>query len=152
MGYVASSRATLSVLGDFDPALISELLGCEPASTFRHGDPVSSRGLASARHRDHDGWKCEVEVHAPNGPEEAITRLFSQMPENPDVWSRLHERYAVRLWLMLWNEDENTGFELSPQTSAAIAARNLTVSYDIYAFGADEPAAETSAEDRQRPP
>jgi hypothetical protein len=57
------------------------------------------------------------------------------------VWAELAGRYQMDVFCGVFLDHLNEGFELSPATTSALGARQLTVGFDIYGHCEDEESA-----------
>jgi hypothetical protein len=93
-GPVDRWQVGLRVYGEeLDPDHISALLGCQPSSEFRKGDPFPRKGRWL--------WNIDTEERAEKGDvEDGIKLLLARLPSDPGIWVSLTSNYAGRLlWL-----------------------------------------------------
>jgi hypothetical protein len=134
-GPVDETGACVAVYGeDLDPDAVSALLGCSPTSSHRRGDRRGPRSPPYKR----GGWFLQRRGKAPEGPEELVAKLLSQLPEDEAVWLKLDERYEVQVRFGIHMTGWNRGFDLSPDLIAKVARLHARVGFDIYAYGDEE--------------
>lgn len=130
-GVVDETVATLSFQGEeLEPDEITARLGLQPTRAHRKGDAISrwrndphSQGL----------WSFELRTQAPEGPEEALSRLLAMLPADAGLWASLTGRYRARVDLSLVVKAWSRGFEMPAPLIAALAARGLSVWCEVYA-------------------
>ncbi|MBL0159310.1 MAG: DUF4279 domain-containing protein [Bryobacterales bacterium] len=132
-GPVDQWKVTLRVFGDdLDPDHISTLLGCQPSSARKKGDPYprTGRWLLSIDSKD-CGENADVE--------DGIKMLLERLPPNGSTWSSLTSQYRVDVSCGLFLASSNRGFGLSSELSGLLSERNLDVGFDLYATSATQP-------------
>jgi hypothetical protein len=139
-GPIDETRVTLSLHGDdLDPDHVTGLLKCHPSRSHRRGEP-RPRG---AKPWPHGAWLLTVEGKTPTDPDLLVNRLLNALPEDPNLWSALRNRFTIRMGLGLFLDAWNRGFELSAETVARVSRTAGSLGFDIYCEAADdeEPAA-----------
>lgn len=132
-GPVDQWKVTLRVFGgDLDPDDISTLLGCQPSSARKKGDPYprTGRWLLSIESKDF-GENADVE--------DGIRMLLERLPPNGRIWSSLTSLYRVDVSCGLFLNSSNRGFGLSAEVSGLLSERNLNVGFDLYAASPAQP-------------
>lgn len=133
-GPVDRWKVTLRVFGeDLDPDHISSLLGRQPSSAKKRGDPYPKTGrwLYSINSKDCDE-KDDVE--------DGIRMLLEPLPPTGCAWNSLMSMYRVDVSCGLFLASSNRGFGLSPQVSRLLSERNLAVGFDLYIDSPDQTA------------
>jgi hypothetical protein len=74
----------------------------------------------------------------PLDPEALTTALLDQLPEDEPLWVDLAARHRVNLRYGLHMSAWNRGFDLSAPLVARIARIRAEITFDIYAYLADE--------------
>jgi hypothetical protein len=69
------------------------------------------------------------------GPSGNSHAALDELPEDPDVWSRLRATYEVRLTFGLHLDAFNSGFDLAPEVVRRLACTGAIVGFDIYCDG-----------------
>ncbi len=129
-GLVDETEVCLAVHGEnLDPAVVTALLGCSPASAHVRGDRRGPRSPPQKR----GGWFLDVRGKAPEGPEELTVRLLDRLPKEESVWIKLSELHEIQLRFSLHKTGWNRGFEFSPGTAARIALLHARLVFEIYA-------------------
>lgn len=125
-GPVDRWTVALSVHGEeLDPDHISTLLGCEPTSAARRGNPFPRKGR----------WLLEVESEKcgeNDDVEDGIRMLLSRLPSDGDLWVSLTGTYSVRVSCCLFLAAFNRGFAISAEVSKSLSDRNLEIGFDVY--------------------
>lgn len=129
-GLVDLTKISIGVHGpEVDPSVVSELLGVEPTSQHRAGEPrkVGPPWPSGA-------WLFTVEGTPPRGPEEVAEELLAALPppESP-VWEELRSNHRLHLKLAVFPSGWNRGFPLSADVVQRLAAIAGEIDFDIYA-------------------
>jgi hypothetical protein len=125
-GPVDRWRVALRVHGEgLDPDRVSALLGCEPTSAARQGDPFPKKGrwLLKIDSRD-----CDENEDVEDG----IKMLLGRLPSDLAVWIELTNTYAVSVFCGLFLESANRGFGISAEVSKLLSDRNIEIGFDLY--------------------
>jgi hypothetical protein len=129
-GLVDRTEVCLAVYGeDLDPAVVTALVGCSPASAHVRGDRRGPRSPPLRR----GGWFLDVRGERPDGPEELAIRLLERLPKGERVWVELAASYDVEVRFTLHTTGWNRGFELSSRTAARLALLHAQLVFEIYA-------------------
>lgn len=135
-GTVDETRATLVLRGEkLDPDEVSQELNCAPTSSHRKGDRKGPRSSPFPS----GGWSFQVHVKAPAGPDEAIQQLLLRFPSDPSWWERLRSKYSVELWIGIFINAWNRGFEISPAAISTVRDTGASMQWDLYADSPNEP-------------
>ena len=125
-GPVDRWKVALCVHGEeLDPDRISALLGCEPTSAARRGNPFPRKGR----------WILRVESKKcgeSDDVEDGIRILLARLPSDGDVWVSLTGTYSVRVSCGLFLAASNRGFAISADVSKLLSDRNLEISFNVY--------------------
>lgn len=114
-GSVDRSKMTLRVhCPEADRTIVSTLLG--------------SAGTESRRN-----WGLSAPDSAGADLDSQIAWIFSQLTSELTNWRQVSAQYRMDLFCGLFLERRNRGVSLSPQTMAAVAARGISLGFDIYA-------------------
>lgn len=76
-------------------------------------------------------WSLELRGETSTGPDQLIGRLLSRLPTDPEFWAALTVECEVQLRITMNVREWNKGFELSPDTVAAIAGLRTSVIFDV---------------------
>jgi hypothetical protein len=132
-GDVDEVHVTLVFHGDdLDPEEISRLLNCSPTSSHSKGEPRPGLS-ASAGPWTSGAWLLKVEGQAPQTASEVLSELLRMLPDDEALWRELSRRWRVSIWLGVFLEKWNRGFELEAPLIERIARTHASLSFDIYA-------------------
>jgi len=133
-GLVDETSVCLAVYGeDLDPERVTELLGRPPTSSHRRGD----RGPKSPLYK-RGGWFLELRGAAPEGPEELVSKVLRQVPDDEAVWRKLGQLYEVQLRFAFHMTGSNRGFDFPADLVGKVAHLHASLVFDIYAYGEEE--------------
>lgn len=117
---------TLRVHGEeLDPDRISAVLGCEPTSAARRGNPFPRRGR----------WLLAIKSEncaESDDVEDGVRMLLARLPSDADVWIPLTDTYSVSVSCGLFLASSNRGFAISAEVSKMLSDRNLEIGFDVY--------------------
>jgi hypothetical protein len=113
-----------------DPDEISNLLGCQPTSSYRKGDVLPDRRYRSVAQTGM--WRLRGKKTGKLSLEKQIFELFSRLSDDLEVWRKLTSQYHSELFCGLYMESWNREIDFSPDLMAQISARGLTLSLDVY--------------------
>jgi hypothetical protein len=131
-GPVDECRATLAIYSDnLDPDTVSKMLGCSPSHAHRKDD----RRKATSVPFKSGAWFLTVESRAPEGPEEAISKLLGRFPETPEFWQPIVDQYNVSIRVGIHTSGWNRGFGLSPNILAKVGRIGVAIDFDLYFYG-----------------
>ena len=125
-GPVDRWKVTLLVYGEeLDPDRISAVLGCQPSSAQRKGDPFPKKGrwLLEIDSKDYDG-NADVD--------DGIRMLLARLPTDSALWVSLTGTYAVDIFCGIFLASSNRGFGISTEVSRSLSDRNLEIGFDVY--------------------
>jgi hypothetical protein len=129
-GAIDETRIWLGIYGaDLDPDEITQLLGIEPTASHRRGEARRSAGPWPR-----GAWLLKREGARGQEPAQILNATLNELPEDPDVWSRLRATYEVRLTFGLHLDDFNRGFDLAPEVVERLASTGAIVGFDIYRY------------------
>jgi hypothetical protein len=130
MASISEAHASLRFYGDdLDPDYLTARLGAPPSSSARKGDPTGTSGHLTRTGR----WILRVERREPGDLDGQIAEIFANLTEDMAIWAELTAKYRSDLFVSLMLGVSNEGIELSANTLALLAARNISVGLDIYA-------------------
>jgi hypothetical protein len=125
-GPVDRWKVALRVFGeDLDPDHISVLLGCQPSSAQRKGNPFPRKGR----------WLLEIyskDCDENDDVEDGVRMLLERLPSDSGVWVSLTSTYTVDVFCGLFLASSNRGFGISPKVSRLLSDRNLEIGFDVY--------------------
>ena len=125
-GPVDRWKVALRVFGEeLDPDRISVLLGCEPSSAARKGNPFPKKGR----------WLLEIQsddCHENEDLDDGIRMLLARLPSDADLWLSLTNAYAVDMFCGVVLKSSNRGFAISAEVSRLLSDRNLEIGFDVY--------------------
>jgi hypothetical protein len=125
-GPVDRWKVALRVCGEeLDPDHISALLGCQPSSAQRKGNPFPKKGR----------WLLEIdskECGEHDNVDDGIRMLLARLPSDSGVWVSLTSICAVDVFCGLFLASSNRGFGISAEVSRLLSDRNLEIGFDVY--------------------
>jgi hypothetical protein len=132
MAEVSRSEASLRFLGDdLDPHEITTRLGVTPTRGSRKGElfatPLGRKIPSSTGY-----WSIVAPTSKPAAIDEQVMYLLNGTTDDLDTWRDLARRHNAELFVGLFLERGNEGMGIRPETLAAIGARELELSLDIY--------------------
>lgn len=141
MASVHETKVSLRFFGDdLDPDEITRRLGRDPSTGIRKGEKWSVREGVEPRPWPRTGsWRLKAEVCQPGDLEGQIWALLQTLNDDPDIWQELTTRFTADLFCGLFMDGWNEGLSLSPKLMMALAARNLSIGFDIYGQGESSP-------------
>jgi Domain of unknown function (DUF4279) len=131
----------LEIYGDnLDPEHVSSVLGRLPTKAYRKGD-VSPRG---AQYRRTGAWIIDsgkISLTDDNDGEHLFEDWLATLPDNTAAWKCLRESLLVpRVRLVMYTDQMNSEFMLSPIAAQELARRGLSMLVDPYlSLDEDEP-------------
>ena len=129
------ARLCLRVCGDdLDPDAVSRALSRQPSRSQRKGEPVLPPVGGVKRTARTGSWLLYHPVGAEGTVGEAIHALLASLPDDRSIWSSLTSRFAVDLICDLTLRCVNRGFELPPEVLTLVAARGITLGFDIFCW------------------
>jgi hypothetical protein len=125
-GPVDRWQVALRVYGEeLDPDQISALLGCQPSSAQRKGNPFPKKGRWLLKI---DSGECAGDGDVDDG----IRMLLARLPSDSGIWSSLTSNYAVDVFCGIFLATSNRGFGVSVEVSRLLSDRNLEIGFDMY--------------------
>jgi hypothetical protein len=125
-GPVDRWKVALRVFGEeLDPDHISAMLGCEPSSAERRGNPFPKHGR----------WLLEVDSRdcgENDDVDDGIRMLLARLPSDTDLWVSLTSTYRIDISCGIFLEAANRGFGITAEVSSMLSDRNLEIGYDLY--------------------
>jgi hypothetical protein len=132
MGVLGETDVSVRFWGDdLDPAALTLALRAQPTLTRTKGDVRRSGSheiVAKAGQ-----WNLSTGYARPGDLDSQIRGHFAMMTDDLAVWTRLSAQYHGDLFCGLFMQETNDGLSLEVSTIEMIAARGLTVQFDIYA-------------------
>lgn len=137
MADLRSSEVCLRFFGDdLDPDRITELLGVLPTVSYRKGEKeISSRGHELTHFTG--CWQLHAGSRSPGMIDEQIREILDQLNPDPEVWKSL-SKFDPDLFCGLFLKNTNGMDSIEVTTLAAIAARGIGISLDIYGGSDDD--------------
>jgi hypothetical protein len=119
-------QVALRVYGEnLDPDEISGLLGCQPSSAQRKGNPFPRKGRWLLKI---DSRECAEDADVDDG----IGMLLAPLPSDSGIWVSLTSNYEVNVFCGLFLASSNRGFGLSAEVAKLLSDRNLEIGFDVY--------------------
>lgn len=128
-------RIHLRITGEnLDPDEVSGILGRQPDSFERKGQPVLRPDGTVARTGRTGAWRLQLSPADTDEWDcgEAIMVLMSRLPATVEIWRTLTQRFRVDVSAALSMESRNKGFLLSPEAMSYLGERGVHVGFDIY--------------------
>jgi len=142
MAAVARSVASLRIIGDsVKVAELTQLMGREPSLAYETGESFEVRGRVLTRKSGM--WMIRVPASEPESLDAQIAELLGSVSASVETWQRLSERFRLNVFCGLFMEESNEGFSLEPATLSALAARKITIDFDVYAPSTDTKGGES---------
>jgi hypothetical protein len=117
---------------DLEPAAVTELLGVMPTFAARKGELVERRGRTHPQGTGIWLLKHATEPSMEWDLDAAVVTLLASLPADAAIWQELGRRYSLDVFCGLFMSSDNQGFDLAPATLAALGARGLRLSADVY--------------------
>jgi len=132
MARIALSSASLRFFGDdLDPDDLTRRLAGSPTKSARKGDPRISQ--SSRQYVEKTGsWRLNALDAKPGDLDAQIQWIFASLTPDLSVWDELSTRFRADIFCGLFMDERNEGLEINPETLAAMGARGVTLSLDIY--------------------
>ncbi|MEM6789039.1 MAG: DUF4279 domain-containing protein [Myxococcota bacterium] len=129
-GLVEETKISIGIHGpDVEPSAVSKLLGVEPTSQHRAGEPRKSG----------PPWRegarlFTVEGKAPSGPEEVAEDFLRALPPaDAAPWAELRAKYRLLVKVAVFFAGWNRGYEISDAVLRRLAGISGRIDFDIYA-------------------
>ena len=130
-GNFARTFFLLELFGDdLQPGAISQILGISPTKAYTKGE---ERPKGSQCYRT-GGWildSGEISLSEDDTGEKRLQDWLSLLPGNPAIWKTL-QRYEPRIRLVLYTDQMNADFRLTPVAANELSIRGLTLFIDPY--------------------
>jgi hypothetical protein len=140
-GDVERVKACLRVVGDeLDPDEITGILGRKPTRAGRKGEPVLRPNGEVGRLRRIGAWLLDIMPEPEATVDEVISALLGELPQDPELWRSLTQRFQIDVLCDVTVRGINQGFVLSPETLKNVAALGISLGVDI--FPKDDPEQE----------
>lgn len=135
-GLVERTMVTLGLHGDdLDPSEITRMIGREPTSAHRRGEPRPGPKFKNPYRSG--AWLLSVEVEKPSEPDEATERLLDLLPSDEKLWKKLSERYDLSISYGIFFKGWNRGFALSRELQQRLVKYHARLDFDLYADESD---------------
>lgn len=132
MAILSGSAASLRFLGDdLNPDELTKLLGCAPTKSERKGEKIAGK-VSGQRTARSGGWRLRAERREPGDFDTQISEILDQLTDDAHVWRDLTTRFRADVFCGLFMVEGNEGISLSRETLEKLAARGLTIDFDIY--------------------
>ncbi len=112
------------------PEELTRLLGCQPTEARRKGDVIPDKRYH--RIADTGSWRLEGASSEKDEIEDQVLALLASVTSDLEVWGRLAAEFESDVFVGLFLEDFNRGFDLSPRLMGMLSERGLEISFDIY--------------------
>lgn len=137
-GEIDRVKISLRVAGDdLDPDEVTELLGVESTFAARKGEVVDAPG--GARPQRTGIWLLDLGDSPEWELADGISTLLNRMPDDPELWADLADRYEIDLFCGAFLRATNRGFDLPKELIRRMADRQLAFGVDIYCNVPNEP-------------
>jgi Domain of unknown function (DUF4279) len=133
MASIAKSAASLRIFGDLEPEEISFLLGEQPTLSYRKGE--ERHGVLKRK----GAWLYQVPDAEPGDLDSQIRDIFERLTHDLTIWLDLAESFEIDVFAGIFMEEDMEGFTLKPETLVLLTERQISIGFDIYAPGTDEP-------------
>ena len=139
MARLHSSVVGLRVTGDdLIPDEITKLLGGSPTKSRTKGDKIyTNPQTGRVTIAKFGNWILSAADREPEDINGQIHQILNQVTDDLEVWQAITKKYHVDLFCGLFMRSDNDGFTISSQCLAALGARGIEISLDIYS-GDDE--------------
>jgi Domain of unknown function (DUF4279) len=139
MAQLRKSSVSLRIAGDdLIPNEITRLLGVSPTLAQIKGEKIVGRKTGTARSAKFGMWRLGVASREPEDMDGQIQEILSQTTDDLTIWRSITEKYDVDLFCGLFMGRSNEGLTISAHSLAALGARSIEMSLDIYGGHDDE--------------
>ncbi|HEX7898917.1 MAG TPA: DUF4279 domain-containing protein [Planctomycetota bacterium] len=129
-GPLREAAVSLRVFGDdLRPADLSKRLGCRPTLTCGKGERLPGRRVTARSGM----WILESRTRRTLDLGKQIDALLDRVTSDPRVWRKLTARFSVDLYCGLFPSREAQEVWFSPALLTRLAARQLSIGFDLYA-------------------
>ena len=138
---VDRTTVTLRIFGDdLNHTEVSRLLGCQPSKAHAKGEArfiegdalLIAKTFGLERIARTGSWQLKSDEDRDVDLAAQIEKLLSRVNGDLDVWKKLTEKYEVDLFCGLFLEDIARELWLSAEVLQMLAARRLSIGFDIY--------------------
>jgi hypothetical protein len=129
-------RAYFTITGNFDPSLITSLLGIKPTSYFRKGDLTRSR-----REYTFSRWSLESRLARTEKTAKHIEDVLAQLSPISETILDLCSKYEGRLQLVASFFDGQASVDVDPETIKKLSRLGVGIDFDPYDLRSGEEAA-----------
>jgi hypothetical protein len=133
MPTIARTHASLRFWGDdLDPDDLTAQLGAQPDLWARKGEAIRSKRRGPKTIAKTGKWSFGVQPRVPGDLDGQIRELFGMLTSDLSVWRELSAKYENDLFVGLFMEVFNEGFEVSCECLAMLGERGVKLGLDIY--------------------
>lgn len=133
MAVLSGSAASLRFFGDdLDPDELTKLIGCPPTKSEQKGEEIVGRVTGQKRIARSGGWRLSAERREPGDIDAQISEILDQLTNDTGIWQNLTARFRADIFCGLFMAEGNEGISVSHVTLEKLAARGLTIDFDIY--------------------
>ena len=135
VGALNDFRISLDFIGDaVVPDEISQMLGSEPTTAHKMGDPIHGADGTFRRNAKSGRWTISVTSRGEENPdfEQSLRRILDLLTDDLDVWRELSHRFNAELFCGIFLTDSNRGFTLSSDLLAELGKRHIQLGLDLY--------------------
>lgn len=138
MAVVVRTCATLRLWGDdLLPDEVTALLGCNPSSARRKGDPMR---IPPSHPPSRTGiWSLSTERSEGDALDEQIASILSSLSQELTVWTSLAEKFDMDMFCGIWLDEPGQGLALCPSTLESLGCRRIRLELDIYYADSGQP-------------
>ena len=138
MAVLSGPAASLRFFGDdLNPDELTKLIGYTPTKSEQKGEEIAGKVTGQKRIARSGGWRLSAERREPGDFDAQISEILDQLTDDTDVWQDLTTRFRADIFCGLFMTEGNEGISLSPETLEKLAARGLTIGFDIYDSSGD---------------
>jgi hypothetical protein len=136
MGTVSRLTTTLRIFGeDLDPDEITRLLGKEPHTIQRRGQPMRLPSGAEGRILAFSSWSLRADESISGDLDVQVAQILDRTTDDLAVWRHIASAYRMDLFCGLFLQSFNEGLSLSPSTLRDLGEREILLGLDIYGAG-----------------
>ncbi len=146
MAQLQKSIVTLRISGDdLVPDEMTRLLGAAPTHAQTKGERIVGRKTGHVRIAKRGMWRLRASDREPEDMDGQIHEILSRLTSDLAVWRDITKKHHADLFCGLFMRAGNEGLTISAQSLAALGARGIEMSLDIY--GGDDEDEEESEGD-----
>jgi hypothetical protein len=136
MPELKKSSMTLRIMGDdLVPEEITNLLGAAPTFAHFKGETIVIRKTEKTRIANFGTWQIRAADREPGNLNAQIGEILSKTSVDLAVWQSIAKRFQVSLFCTLYMEGGDEGLTISPQSLAALGARNIGMGLNMIYLG-----------------